>query len=344
MIRLECDYTEGGIPEIMDRLVETNLEQTPGYGMDYHCEKAREYIKKACAKEDADVHFLVGGTQTNATVISAMLRPHQGVISADTGHINGHETGAIEATGHKVMAFPAKDGKITSDQVLHVLKEHYEDPTREHVLQPAMVYLSWPTECGTLYSKEELMQIREICTKYDALLYLDGARMGYGLMSEACDCTLEELASIADIFYIGGTKVGAMFGEAVVICNPALKKDFRYFMKQRGGMLAKGRLLGIQFEVLFEDGKYFGIAKHADDMAMKLRKAFQDKGYEMFIDSYTNEQFVIMENEKLDQLAKEVSFLPWGPYDEKRSIARFVTSWATKEESIDSVIRVLDTL
>lgn len=341
MIRFECDYTEGAIPEIIEKLSQCNLEQTPGYGTDYHCERARELIKKACGRQDVDVHFLVGGTQTNATVIASVLRPHQAVIAPDNGHINGHECGAIEATGHKILALPSTDAKISASQVYAYCKEHFDDPTREHVLQPGMVYISQPTECGTLYSKKELLDIKKVCTEFGICMYIDGARLGYGFAASTNDATLEDIAAISDIFYIGGTKVGAMIGEAVVICNDKYKLDFRYHIKQRGGMLAKGRLLGIQFEVLFEDNKYFEVAKHAVAMADKLRAAFTQKGYAFFIQSYTNQIFVIMDNTKLEELSQKVSFLPWCPIDDTRSAARFVTSWATKEEAVDKLISLL---
>lgn len=341
MIRFECDYTEGAIPEIIENLAKYNLEQTPGYGVDYHCEHARELIKEACGRDDVDVHFLVGGTQTNATVIASILRPHQAVIAPDSGHINGHECGAIEATGHKVLALPPTDAKISADQIYAYCKEHFDDPTREHVLQPGMAYISQPTECGTLYSKQELLDIKKVCQEFGVCLYIDGARLGYGFAASTNDATLEDIAAIADVFYIGGTKVGAMFGEAVVICNDKYKLDFRYHIKQRGGMLAKGRMLGIQFETLFQDGKYYEISKHAVAMADKLRFAFAAKGYDFLIKSYTNQIFVIMNNDKLNELSQNVSFLPWGPVDETRSAARFVTSWATKEEAVDELISLL---
>ena len=264
MIRFECDYAEGMHPAILDALIKTNEEQTPGYGVDTHCEHARELIKKACHREDVDVHFLVGGTQTNATIIAAGLRPYQGVLSAVTGHINVHETGAIESYGHKVPPLPSEDGKITAAQINEAWETHIHDGSFEHMVQPGMVYISQPTENGTLYSRKELQEISDVCRRAGLYLFVDGARCGYSLMAEGNDVMLPDLATLADVFYIGGTKVGAMFGEAVVITNPALKKDFRYFIKQHGAMLAKGRLLGIQYEVLFTDDLYEKIALHAD--------------------------------------------------------------------------------
>ena len=250
MIRFNCDYLEGAHPRIIEKLVETNLVQTPGYGEDEFCERARKVIREKCGVPDAYVQFLVGGTQTNLTVIASTLRPYQGVLSANTGHINAHETGAIEATGHKVLALPSEDGKITAAQVQEAYDAHWADGSHEHIVQPGMVYISHPTENGTLYTKEELKALYDTCQKLGLPLFLDGARLGYGLMSEGSDLTWKDVAAYTDVFYIGGTKVGALFGEAVVITNPALKKDFRYMIKQRGGMLAKGRLLGIQFLTL----------------------------------------------------------------------------------------------
>ena len=274
MIRFQCDYQEGAHPSILKKMEETNYEQTVGYGNDPYCESARKKIRELCNAPEADVHFLVGGTQTNFTVISAILRPYQGALAAVSGHINVHETGAIEATGHKVLALPSEDGKITAAQVREAYEAHWNDADHEHIVQPGMVYISHPTENGTLYEKEELQALSRTCRELGLPLFLDGARLGYGLMSEKSSLGLSEIAELTDVFYIGGTKVGALFGEAVVITNPALKKDFRYLIKQHGGMLAKGRLLGIQFNVLFTDNLYFDIAKGADELAMRLKAAF----------------------------------------------------------------------
>ncbi len=291
---------------ILKRLEETNMEQTAGYGEDPYCESARRKIRELCESPEADVHFLVGGTQTNFTVISAILRPHQGVLAAQSGHINVHETGAVEATGHKVLTLPSTDGTICADQVREIWKEHWEDANHEHVVQPGMVYISHPTENGTLYSKEKLTELSKACQELGLPLFLDGARLGYGLMAETSDLTLADVAELTDVFYIGGTKVGALFGEAVVITNPALKQDFRYLIKQRGGMLAKGRLLGLQFETLFTDGLYFELGKRADELALRLKKAFLDKGYGLAYDSYTNQQFPILPEEHLEKLRETV--------------------------------------
>ena len=267
MIYFNSDYLEGAHSAIMERLMETNMMQTIGYSEDEICASARKKIKAACHAPDADVHFLVGGTQTNTTVIASILRPWQGVLSAVTGHINCHETGAIESTGHKVITLPTDNGKITAKQIADYVEWHKHDESTEHIVQPGMVYISQPTETGMLYSKAELTEIYDTCRAYGLPLFVDGARLGYGLVCDANDVTLPELARLCDVFYIGGTKVGALFGEAVVIMNPALKKDFRFMMKQRGGMLAKGRLLGIQFDTLFTDDRYFKIARNAIDMA-----------------------------------------------------------------------------
>ena len=331
MIRFECDYTQGAHPLIMERLLETNLEQTCGYGEDDYCKHAAELIKEACANDNIDVHFLVGGTQTNATVISSVLKGYQGAVCADTGHINVHETGAVEATGHKVLALPNIDGKINAKMVEDYVSGHYNDVTASHMVQPGMVYISLPTESGTMYSKKEIMDIFDVCRKYDMCFFIDGARLGYGLTSEINDISLNDLCKYSDIFYIGGTKVGALFGEAVIISNDAYKKDFRYNIKRHGGLLAKGRLLGIQFETLFTDDLYFRISKNAIDMAMKLKKDFTDMGYELFADSYTNQQIVYLDDSKAEQLSKKYTFSLWGEYNGKKAY-RFCTSWATSEE------------
>ena len=344
MIRFQCDYAEGAHPSILEKLVETNFDQTVGYGLDPYCDSARAKIKAACNAPDADVHFLVGGTQANFTVISSVLRPHQGAVSANTGHINVHETGAIEATGHKVLPLYSENGKITAAQVRETYDAHWNDPDHEHVVQPGMVYISHPTENGTLYEKDELVELYQTCQELGLPLFLDGARMGYGVMSEAATLTLEDVAKYTDVFYIGGTKVGAMFGEAVVITNPVLKRDFRYMIKQNGGMLAKGRLLGIQFDVLFTDDLYFKLAKHADDLAMRLKRAFVKKGYELRYDSYTNQQFPILPDAHIEILKEKYSFAIWEKMNATHSAVRFCTSWATKEESVDELIKDLQVL
>ncbi len=318
--------------------------QTEGYGTDPFCSSARERIRKQCGNADVEVHFLVGGTQTNLTVISSILRPHQGVLAAVTGHVNVHETGAVEACGHKVLAISSEDGKITADQVRQAYEEHWSDANHEHTVQPGMVYISQPTENGTLYGKEELQDMHETCRSLGIPIFLDGARLGYGLTAKTNSLTLEDIAGLVDVFYIGGTKVGALFGEAVVICNPAWRKDFRYLIKQKGGMLAKGRLLGIQFDTLFEDGLYYEISKYANELAMKLREAFVKKGYGLRYDSYTNQQFPILPDVHIEKLKEKYSFEFWEKTDASHSAVRFCTSWATKKSAVEALIRDIEVL
>ena len=342
MIYFNCDYTEGAHPRILEKLMETNFEQTIGYGMDEHCKKAAGFIKAACKSENADVHFLVGGTQTNVTVIDAALRPYQGAVCAETGHINVHETGALEACGHKCITIPSSDGKIYEPEVRELLSTHYANGGDEHMVQPKMVYISNPTEYGTIYSKEELKGLYDLCKEYGAYLFLDGARLGYGLMCKENDLTLADIAAYTDVFYIGGTKVGALFGEAVVITNNELKTDFRYNIKQHGGMLAKGRLLGIQFETLFEDGLYFDIAGHAMKMAEKIREKMVELGAEFTVASPTNQIFVSLPNAVIEELSKKYVLEPWGKVDDTHTAMRICTSWATKEENVDALLESLE--
>ncbi|MFD1175849.1 threonine aldolase family protein [Paenibacillus puldeungensis] len=344
MIRFENDYTEGAHERILKRLLETNEEQTPGYGTDEHCEKARDYIRKACGAADADVHFLVGGTQTNTTIIASILRPHQGAIAATTGHIAVHESGAIEATGHKVLTIPSEDGKIQAEQVKELYDAHWNDATHEHMVQPGLVYISHPTENGTTYTKSELEELSKVCRQCGLPLFMDGARLGYGLASKQNDLSLIDIASLCDVFYIGGTKVGALFGEAAVIINDDFKKDFRYMIKQKGGLLAKGRLLGIQFETLFEDGLYYDISNHAIEMAMMIREAFIEKGFSLRYDSQTNQQFPIVPNDVLKKLGEGFSFSFWENIDANHSAVRFCTSWATKREHVEALIKAIKEL
>lgn len=344
MIRFNCDYLEGTHPRILERFSETNFEQTPGYGEDEYCARARALIREKCGAPDAYVQFLVGGTQTNAIVIASVLRPHQGVLSAHTGHINVHEAGAIEATGHKVLPLHSEDGKIAAAQVQEAYDAHWTDGSREHIVQPGMVYISHPTENGTLYTREELKALYETCKKLGLPLYMDGARLGYGLMSPGADLTWEDIAAYTDAFYIGGTKVGALFGEAVVMTDPALTKDFRYLVKQHGAMFAKGRLLGLQFLTLLEDGLYEQIAKKAVDQAMRLKGAFLEKGYPLLYDSYTNQQFPIIPKVQLEKLKKNFSFELWESLDEEYSAVRFCTSWATKDEDVTALIEAISDL
>lgn len=344
MIRFNSDYTEGCHPAILERLAETNMEQTPGYGVDDHCKHAAELIKEACNTPDADVHFLVGGTQTNVTVITSALKHYQGVITANTGHINVHETGALEACGHKCLVLDTPDGKLTAEMIDSYTKAHFADDSFEHIVQPKMVYISNPTEVGTIYKKAELQAIYEACKANDLYLFLDGARLGYGLASRENDLTLADVAALTDVFYIGGTKVGALFGEAVVITNDALKTDFRYNIKQRGGMLAKGRLLGIQFETLFEEDRYMEISRHAARLAEKLKDELSACGVKFMVDSPSNQQFPILPDHVLVELKKKYSFEFNGKMDENHSAVRFCTCWATKEENIDALLKDIKAL
>lgn len=337
MIRFNCDYSEGAHPNVLKKLIQTNLEQTAGYGEDAYCQKAAELIREKCGRSDLAVHFMIGGTQTNLTVISAALRPHQGAVAPETGHINTHESGAIEATGHKVLALPETNGKITAKQIQTVCDEHYNDANYQHMVQPKLVYLSFPTEVGTIYSKAELSAISETCKKNNLYLYIDGARLAYGLCAQDNDLDLSDFAQLCDAFYIGGTKVGTLFGEALVICNNELKQDFRYLIKQKGGMLAKGRLLGVQFQALLEDNLYFKIGNHAVKMAMLIRDACVHRGFSFLNDSTTNQQFPIMPNAVLEKLKKNYEFAFWQKVDEQNSVVRFCTSWATNEQDVQQL-------
>lgn len=338
MIRFESDYLEGAVPEIMTRLAETNMVQTPGYGMDEFCASAAEKIKRECAAPEAAVHFLMGGTQTNTTVIAASLRPHQGVISAVTGHVNTHEDGAIEESGHKVLSLPSRDGKLTAAEIADYMEAYWGDENHEHIVQPAMLYISQPTENGTVYTLPELEQISAICREKGLLLYLDGARLGCALVCGGDMPDLPDIARLCDVFYIGGTKMGALFGEAVVITNENIKKDFRCIMKQRGATLAKGRLLGVQFDTLFTDGLYRKAAQYAVELAMRLRRAFEEKGFELYYDSPTNQQFPVIPDEMLKKLSAKYSYSVWTHLPDGRTAVRFCTSWATREEDADELI------
>ncbi len=337
MIRFESDYLEGAVPEIMSRLIETNYEQTAGYGADPYCRAAREKIKLECDAFDADIHFLAGGTQANLTVITAALRPHQGVMAAETAHIEAHETGAIEATGHKIITLPTKNGKINAADVRACVLRHRADEAFEHIVQPAMVYISQPTETGTVYLLPELEEMSSTCRELGVLLFVDGARLSCAL---ACDQTptLRDLARLCDVFYIGGTKHGALFGEAVVIKNSAIKKDFRYIIKQRGGMFAKGRLLGLQFDTLFTDDLYYKIGRREVTQAARLRTALESKGIELAYPSPTNQIFPILNKAQLEALREKYSFLIQTPLPDGGAVVRFCTSWASKESDIDSLI------
>lgn len=340
MISFESDYTEGAHEAILRRLMETNLEQLSGYGNDPYCESAKEKIRLACGCPEAEIQFLVGGTQTNAVVIGALLKNYEGVVAADTGHVNCHEAGAIEFTGHKVIGLPHHAGKLDSEELEQYLEDFYADANHEHMVFPGMVYISHPTEYGTLYARTELEQLSKVCARYQIPLYLDGARLGYGLMSRETDVTLQDIARLCDVFYIGGTKVGALCGEAVVFPHKNAPRHFMTMVKQQGALLAKGRLLGIQFDTLFTDDLYFQISRHAIEMAEKLKCCFAGKGYEFYLASPTNQQFVILENGKMAELQKKVKFGFWEKMDETHTVVRFATSWATKEEDI----RILEEL
>jgi threonine aldolase len=342
MIRFECDYTTGAHPKILEALVNTNGEACPGYGEDAHCQRAAAMLRDLCQTPDAGVHFLVGGTQANATVIAAALRPHQGALCAQTGHINVHETGAIEAGGHKVLALPAADGKITAAQIDQYCLAHHADPAREHMVKPGMVYLSHPTELGTVYTLAELEAIYEICRRWQLLLFVDGARLACGLA--ASDITLADLGRLCDVFYLGGTKAGLLFGEAVVIPNPNLDFDFRYLIKQHGGMLAKGRLLGVQFEAFLTDGLFLEIGRQEAAQAMRLREAFLSNGFGLFVDSPTNQQFPILPDRAVEALGKKYSFEVWARVDEGRTAVRFCTSWSTSDQDVSALIADIQAL
>ena len=342
MIYFHNDYSEGCHAKVLEKLIATNLEQTPGYGEDHYCAEAADMIRKACGREDLAVHFLVGGTQANLTVIAAALRPHQAAVCADSGHIHVHETGAVEATGHKVIAVPSVAGKITAEQVRTVVEMHRASGSFEHEAQPKMVYLSTPTELGTLYYLEELEALSKTCKELGLYLFVDGARLGYGLAAADNDVTLQDLARLCDVFYIGGTKIGALFGEAVVISNPALKEDFRYLIKQRGGMLAKGRLLGVQFAALFEDGLYFELGKNAARLADQIRGTFAKLGVSYLVPGTTNQLFPILPDVFLNELAKNFMFIDMERIDENHRAVRFCTSWASTQENVEALCRELE--
>lgn len=351
MLRFDTDYMEGCTPEILSALTATNLEQTPGYGDDPYTQRARSLTLEACGlpeeipgKGRPQVHFFIGGTQTNAVALGALLPACSGVICADTGHINVHEAGAIELSGHKVISLPSKQGKITARQIKDYCKAYHADDTRAHIVAPAAVYLSFPTELGTLYTLAELKAIRDVCTGWGLTLYIDGARLGYGLTSPACDLTLPDLARIAHVFYIGGTKCGALFGEALVAQPSALPSNFFSIMKQHGAVLAKGRLLGIQFETLMADraALYLRICRHGVEQALRLRQGFESKGYRPYIDSPTNQQFFLLPNAEIDRLVSlGVSFELWGPRRRALTPVRFVCSWATSPQSVDTLLSLL---
>lgn len=341
MIRLNCDYLEGCHPAILRRLSETNLEQTVGYGLDPYCQQAAESIRRRFHCPEAAVHFLVGGTQTNATVIAAALRPYEGVLCAETGHINIHETGAIEASGHKCLALPPQEGRITARQVRDAVALQGND---EHIVKPGMVYISLSTELGTLYTREELTELYSTCQQLGLYLFIDGARLGYALSAPACDLLPQDLPALCDVFTIGGTKVGALFGEAVVFNTPALNRDFRYMIKQHGGMLAKGRLLGLQFQTLMEDDLYFTIARKAVEQALRIRSALIAKGIPLLIDSPTNQLFPIFTSAQAQAIGQEFELGFWEQVDEGHVAQRVCTSWATPDDYVAAFIAAIERL
>ncbi len=338
MYRFASDYQEGCHPRILKALTQTNFEQTVGYGCDPYCDTARDRIRTAAGVPEADVHFLMGGTQANTTVIASLLRPHQGVLCAETGHIAAHESGAIESAGHKVLTLPSSDGKITAKQVEDAVNSHYADPSHEHTVQPGMVYISHPTENGTLYTRRELYDLSRVCRAYHLPLYMDGARLAYALTAGGNDLTLEEIAAKVDVLCIGGTKCGALFGEAVVITKKEYKADFRYILKQRGGMLAKGRLLGLQFLTLFTEGLYTEIAERANRQADKIRDALKKNGFPLLYETAANQIFTVVSNDILAFLNEKYAFEIWGRPDEEHTAIRICTSWATEDEAVRELI------
>ncbi len=341
MIYFNSDYTAGAHTEVLDALVRTNLEHTVGYGLDAYTAEAKNLIREAVGCKDAEVIFLVGGTQTNATAIDGILARHEGVLAADSGHIAVHESGAIEASGHKVLTLPEYCGKVKADDVERYITEFYRDDTYQHMVAPGMLYISQPTEYGTIYSLEELEGLSAVCRKHNIPLYIDGARMGYGLMADGADFTLRDIARLADVFYIGGTKCGALFGEALVVTNRELLKNLFPLVKQHGALLAKGRLLGLQFGALFRDGLYERICGDAVRLALRLREIMREAGFEVVIESPTNQQFFRLPNNVIDSLRSSVSFDYWGPRGEESSVVRFVTSWATTEADIVEMERLI---
>lgn len=341
MLSFENDYSEGAHEKVLQLLLETNLQQEPGYGTDSFTQQAMAKIHQQLDCPEAEIKFLVGGTQTNQIVITALLKNYEGVLAADTGHISTHEAGAIEFCGHKVLTLPHHLGKIDAGQVREYVENFYADATYEHMVAPGMVYISHPTEYGTLYSLEELTALSAVCREFELPLYLDGARLGYGLMSEETDVTMADLARLCDVFYIGGTKVGALCGEALVFTKQNMPKHFVSTIKQHGALLAKGRLLGVQFLALFCDNLYFDISRHGIKMAQLLKNGFLQKGYQTLIDSPTNQQFIILENEQMQALQEQVRFSVWEKLDDSHTVVRFATSWATTQESVEQLLAMI---
>lgn len=343
MTYFTSDYVNGAAPQVLNHLIETNSENLTGYGSDDYCEIAISKIKKACNKPDADVYFLTGGTQTNQIVISTVLKPFEGVIAANTGHVSGHEAGAIEFSGHKVLQISHKDGKLSDNSIENLIKDFYNDRNHEHMVFPGMVYISLPTEYGTLYSKNELQNIYQVCQKYNIFLYIDGARLGYALASPQNDLSLSDIANLCDAFYIGGTKVGALCGEALIFTKNRFETPAHFItqIKQHGALLAKGRLLGVQFDALFTDNLYYKIGEHGILMAEKLKSIFKTKGFRFYLESPTNQQFIILENSKMEELSKTIAFSFWEKYDENHTVVRFATSWSTTQQDLEELEKAL---
>lgn len=341
MIYFNCDYMAGAHPEVLDALCRTNLDKSVGYGFDSYTSEAKSVILKACGLEEGEVFFLQGGTQTNKTVIDRILSRNDGVICCDSGHINVHEAGAIEADGHKVIPLKGTDGKLVASEIYEYMEDFYRDETNEHMVRPAMVYISHPTEYGTLYTRNELEALSEVCRKYSLTLFIDGARLAYGLAAEGTDVSLHDIAQLADIFYIGGTKCGLLFGEAVVTRHKNVLPRFMSLMKLHGALLAKGRLLGVQFLTLFSEDLYQRIGRHADRLAKTLKEGLLEKGFRQFIDSPTNQQFFILPNELIDRLSESVGFELWGPREDMESIVRFVTDWSTTDQDVKTLLSLL---
>ncbi len=342
MISFECDYNNGACQEVLDNLVRHNQSKPTPYGFDEFSERAKNRIREACGLPDAQIYFLTGGTQTNATTIDSMLYQYEGVICVGSGHINVHEAGAVEFTEHKIITLPETDGKMEAKVLDKYLDDYMHDGNKDHAVHPGLVYITFPTELGTLYSASELDRIYQVCQHYEIPLYIDGARLGYGLMAEGCDITLPYLARHCDVFYIGGTKIGALCGEAVVFTHQNAHKHFFSIQKQHGAVIAKGALIGLQFEALFTDNLYFRLSEQAIRTAMRMRDIFRRKGFLFLVDSPTNQQFVIMDNEKAERLSQKVRFTHFGQTDKHHTICRFVTSWATTDEEIDELERILD--
>ena len=341
MLCFENDYSEGAHPEILEHLIETNMEQLSGYGTDIYCQKAKEKIRNACGIPDAEVFLLTGGTQTNQIIIDTVLAPYEGVIAARTGHVSTHEAGAIEFTGHKVLELPEKEGKIQATDLKDLLETFYGDGNHEHMVFPGMVYISHPTEYGTLYSKQELKDLSAVCREYKIPLYMDGARLIYGLVSEGTDLTLQDIAQLCDCFYIGGTKAGLLCGEAVVFTGKNMPAHFLTRVKQHGALLAKGRLLGVQFDALFTDELYLKIGENAITTAAVLKNGLKEKNYEFYIDSPTNQIFIVLNNVQMKKLSEQVVFSFWGKKDDSHTVIRFATSWATRMEDVHKLLTLL---